>query len=352
MAGFGLRGRGAAKPAALASPPSSPEPGLAAALPPLQQPGVGDDGSDGDLDVPNEFRDTQGLLWRRSGRSLGRGAFGQVWLGMGDSGCLVAMKSLPLPAPPKGALLPQRSCAAAGSRTTDEIADALAEVALLAELKHDNIVAYCGSGVAQRHVVIVMEFVPGGSLQSVLEHFGGKLARPSAKRYTMDILRGLDFLHGEGVIHRDLKPGNVLLVVDGQCKLADFGTSKRLASLTSGGGASGAAGGPAGTPVFMSPEAADGTAVPASDIWALGVSLVGMLAGAAPHTLFGDGSAVDALRFMRCVRRDAGFGPHIPDVPELAQRSSARGFVLACLRREAAERPAARDLLSDPFLLE
>eukprot|EP00660_Eupelagonema_oceanica_P006634 gene6634-1326_t len=66
-----------------------------------------------------------------------------------------------------------------------------------------------------------MEYVSGGSLLSVIARFGA-VALSSARRYLRDILRGLHFLHSHEIVHRDMKPANVLLQIDGQCKIADF----------------------------------------------------------------------------------------------------------------------------------
>merc|ERR1712178_96004 len=127
-----------------------------------------------------------------------------------------------------------------GGGTAKEITDTVEEVALLCTLKNDYIVAYLGSGIACGHMVIVMEYIAGGSLSVIMdlfaagEHDGsskeakqppGKLAKSCVQRYTKDMLRGLSFLHQQSIVHRDLKPANVLLLVDGTCKLADFGTA-------------------------------------------------------------------------------------------------------------------------------
>merc|ERR1712118_441329 len=95
------------------------------------------------------------------------------------------------------------------------------------QLRHDNVVSFLGSAVAAGYVLIVMEYCSGGSLMGILTRFG-VLPLPSVRRYTRDMLKGMEFLHGKDIIHRDLKPHNVLVKIEGLAKLADFGASAEL----------------------------------------------------------------------------------------------------------------------------
>ncbi|XP_073361070.1 mitogen-activated protein kinase kinase kinase ANP1 isoform X2 [Aegilops tauschii subsp. strangulata] len=103
------------------------------------------------------------------------------------------------------------------------------EVKLLKNLSHPNIVRYLGTVREEDTLNILLEFVPGGSIQSLL----GKLGSfPEVNRkYTRQILQGLEYLHSNAIIHRDIKGANILVDNKGCIKLADFGASKQVAKL-------------------------------------------------------------------------------------------------------------------------
>ena len=198
---------------------------------------------------PIEIKDKRGEKWYRSGKCLGRGAYGEVWLAMEEHGGLTALKTV---------RLPER-----GARSAQEDAanEAISEVGMLSQLRHENIVSYLSSTICGKYIAIVMEYMSGGSLADLIERFT-HLPLSSSVRYLKDILRGLKFLHSQNIVHRDIKPHNVLLLIDGQCKLADFGASQHM-QLVKGGEDI------VGTPLYMAPEACRGHAVKASDIWGM-----------------------------------------------------------------------------------
>eukprot|EP00756_Hemistasia_phaeocysticola_P027881 Hpha_TRINITY_DN16144_c1_g3::TRINITY_DN16144_c1_g3_i2::g.4624::m.4624/K17533/MAP3K19, YSK4; mitogen-activated protein kinase kinase kinase 19 len=309
--------------------------------------------------VPNEVTDAGGTQYWRSEKRLGKGAAGEVWLGMGDFGGLVALKYLKLPRvrSPKGRK-PRSSPLrpGGGGRSEMGVVDQLVtEVHLMSRHRHDNIVGYLGSAVRDMYVVIAMECVSGGSLQQVIENFGGGerggIPTPSAKRYTKDMLRGLEYLHTHGIVHRDVKPGNVLLTIDGTAKLADFGESAMLTTL-------GRCGAVVGTPLFMAPEAAKGQGGKPSDVWSFGLAFLQMVTGKNPLSVFklpnrgGSESdeeterQVDMNWFMRWVAREASAVPVVPsNLPE-----TMRAFIELCVRRDQTLRATATDLLAHPFV--
>merc|ERR1740130_665653 len=104
------------------------------------------------------------------------------------------------------------------------------EVKLLQGLQHENIVRYLGTRRQHRFLCIFLEYVPGGSISSLLGEFG-PFSEDMIRRYTRQILRGVDYLHRRKILHRDIKGGNVLISDSGRVKLADFGCSKQLAGL-------------------------------------------------------------------------------------------------------------------------
>lgn len=161
----------------------------------------------------------------------------------------------------------------------------LAEARALGRLRHPNIVDVLDSGTTQDgRLFIAFELLEGSGLDAYL-HDAGRLRGADAVKIAIELCRGLEFAHGAGVIHRDLKPGNVYLhqVPGGGMlvKLLDFGISKTFdgedrVALTQSGSV-------VGTPLYMSAEQARGDEVDSrTDLWNVGVLLYEMLAGLAP----------------------------------------------------------------------
>ncbi|HUV10883.1 MAG TPA: protein kinase, partial [Acidimicrobiia bacterium] len=145
-----------------------------------------------------------------------------------------------------------------------------------AMLNHPNIVGVYDYGRERGTYYIVMEYVEGESLRDVLRE-RGRLAPMQAARVTAEIAAGLDFAHRHGTVHRDIKPGNVLIDPSGQVKVADFGIAANPADAASGLTATGAV---IGTATYFSPEQAQGYQVDGrSDVYSLGVVLYEMLTG-------------------------------------------------------------------------
>ncbi len=160
-------------------------------------------------------------------------------------------------------------------RQSLDFTDLLREPRLLASVSHPNIVAIT---TAEKHddvFFIVMEYVPGQTLESVLEQ-DGALDLPRALDYTVQIGNAVDHAHKQGVIHRDLRPANVLVSETGVLKVADFGTSRFLEIAAHGTTV-------IGSPAFMAPEQFQGKAVFASDIYSVGVTMYQMLTGELPY---------------------------------------------------------------------
>ena len=158
------------------------------------------------------------------------------------------------------------------------------EAQLLARVSDPGIVQIFDTGHAPEGLYYVAELVDGESLSSRLAR--ERISPVQARKLAEQICRALGHAHACGVVHRDVKPANVLISDDGQVKVGDFGLA-RLAE----GSSDGEAGAIAGTPRYMSPEQAHGlSATPASDVYSVGVVLYEMLAGEPP---FAGGSPVD-----------------------------------------------------------
>ena len=150
------------------------------------------------------------------------------------------------------------------------------EAEFLSGLKHPNIVSVMEFGEDSNvGPYLVMEWVPGGTLRSLLDTAeDGRLPVDAALRIAREVLDGLAAAHAAGIVHRDVKPENILLGEDGTAKLADFGIAGDIAMAGRG------------TPGYMAPEQVDAlqvdTAGPAADIYAVGIVLYEMLAGRLP----------------------------------------------------------------------
>ncbi len=160
-------------------------------------------------------------------------------------------------------------------RQNVDFGDLLQEPRLLASLNHPNIVAILTAEKQENIFFIVMEYVRGDTLETVISR-DGKLDLQRTLDYTCQICNALDHAHQQGVIHRDLRPGNVLVTEGGVAKVADFGTSRFIEIAAHGTTV-------IGSPPYMAPEQFHGKTVFASDIYSLGVSMYQMLTGVLPY---------------------------------------------------------------------
>jgi serine/threonine protein kinase len=153
----------------------------------------------------------------------------------------------------------------------------LQEYEIIAELEHPNIVQIYDLGVSDDHAHIAMEYLPGGDLK---QKIASGIQESDAVDYTRQIASALADLHSVGILHRDLKPGNIMLREDNSIALIDFGLAKRMPldrELTGIGQI-------LGTPYYMSPEQGRGSDVDErSDVYSLGVIFYEMLTGEKPY---------------------------------------------------------------------
>lgn len=151
----------------------------------------------------------------------------------------------------------------------------LREPRLLAALDHPNIVSITTAEKQDNIFFIVMEYVDGRTLDDVIAAEGA-LDVTKAVDYACQIGQALEHAHRQGVIHRDLRPPNVLVSGAGVLKVADFGTSRFLEIAAHGNTV-------IGSPPYMAPEQFDGKAVFASDLYSFGITLYQMLTGVLPY---------------------------------------------------------------------
>ena len=211
------------------------------------------------------------------------------------------------------------------------------EATAAANLNHPNIVAVYDWGSAEGTYYIAMEYIEGNSLAELLRS-GGPLAPDRAAAIAMDVAEALGVAHTNKVIHRDVKPGNVLLSPDGQVKVTDFG----IAIAAFGGAESNLTqtGAVMGTATYFSPEQAQGKPVDhRSDLYSLGVVLYEMLCGRPPFT--GDTSVAVAYQHVQQpAPSPSSLGVVLPE--------SLEAITMKLLAKNPAERyPAANDVKRD-----
>src|SRR6478609_11693840 len=156
-----------------------------------------------------------------------------------------------------------------------DFGELLREPRLLASLNHPNIVTIVTAEKQDNVFFIVMEYVSGENLESIIAR-EGPLDVPRALDYACQICNAIDYAHRQGVLHRDLRPSNVLVSDSGLVKVADFGTSRFLEIAAHGTTV-------IGSPPYMAPEQFHGKAVFASDLYSLGVTMYQMLTGTLPY---------------------------------------------------------------------
>ena len=208
------------------------------------------------------------------------------------------------------------------------------EAKAAANLSHPNIVSVYDWGQGENTYYIVMEYVDGPTLSSLLR--AGPLEPERAAAIAASVAAALDFAHRRGVIHRDVKPGNVLIDDRAQVKVADFGIARAIGTsedLTQTGSVM-------GTATYFSPEQAQGYPVdPRSDVYSLGVVLYEMVAGRAPFS--GDSPVSIAYKHVKeAPPLPSQLNPEVPPALEAV-------IMKALAKDPAARYQSAEDMRSD-----
>lgn len=282
------------------------------------------------------------IRWQQ-GRFIGSGSFGTVYAAVNmDTGSVMAVKEIRMQ----------------DSQSMKQVLKAIKdEMTVLEMLKHPNIVHYYGVEVHRDRVFIFMEYCQGGSLARLLEY--GRIEDEKVIQvYTMQMLEGLAYLHHMGVVHRDVKPENILLDHLGVIKFVDFGAAKVIAKRgrtrqTRGNSTVGMASvdtgsklnSMIGTPMYMSPEVITGAnqgRQSSIDIWSLGCCVLEMATGRRPWANLDNEWAI-------MYHIAAGHLPQLPSPDQMSEEGQA--FLMHTLQRDPRDRPTAVDLLEDPWIM-
>ncbi|CAG8515736.1 6271_t:CDS:10 [Ambispora gerdemannii] len=283
-----------------------------------------------DQDSDDEFDDGTGnssLKWIK-GALIGSGSFGNVYLGLNAvTGELMAVKCVDFPT----------GQSASEERKKSMLDSLQREITLLKGLHHENIVQYLGSQHDEKNLNIFLEYVPGGSVATMLNNYG-PLKGTLVRSFVRQILQGLSYLHEQEIIHRDIKGANILVDIKGGIKISDFGISKKVEDEFM---AAASAHRPSlqGSVFWMAPEVVKQIHYSTkADIWSLGCLIVEMFTGDHPFPEFNQMQAMFKI--------GSSCSPEIPDNIS----PDAKEFLAKTFELDHEHRPAANVLLNHTFV--
>ncbi|KAI9677758.1 MAG: hypothetical protein M1829_002530 [Trizodia sp. TS-e1964] len=254
------------------------------------------------------------------GQLIGKGTYGRVYLGMNaNTGEFLAVKQVEV----------SHKAGQDKDRVKEMVAALDQEIDTMQHLDHNNIVQYLGCERGEYSISIFLEYISGGSVGSCLRKHG-KFEESVVCSLTRQTLDGLAYLHGQGILHRDLKADNILLDLDGTCKISDFGISKKTDNIYGNDITNSMQ----GSVFWMAPEVirSEGQGYSAKvDIWSLGCVVLEMFAGRRPWP---KDEAIGAIYKLGSLQ-----APPIPEDVSSNISAAAFGLILDCFQMQVEAFP-------------